>query len=122
MIACSLLVALLKVAHPTTSQKIERANLTTSDLANTPTKRDDACPDATGQSFQWANADNDGNGHYSGSCGSSGHNYHHCWSDVYVTQTQVQRQPFQDVSAGLNCANSPSCSISHLDSIQGCAT
>ncbi|KAJ5488844.1 hypothetical protein N7539_003734 [Penicillium diatomitis] len=100
----------------------ELANITNADIARTLVKRDEACPDATGQGSQWVNHDNDGTGHYTGSCGDSGHNSHHCWSDVYVTQTQVQWQPWQDCSDYIDCAHATSCSIAHTNSIQACAT
>ena len=82
--------------------------------------RDDTCTDATGQTSQWANHDNDGNGHYSGTCGVSGHNSDKCWTDIYVTQSQMQWKPFDVVSAGHDCAHTSTCSITHINSKQAC--
>lgn len=108
---------------PTVARDFEKGNITIAKISEELAKRDDSCPDATGQYSQWAyDAGTDGNGHYSGSCGSTGHDSHHCWSDIYVTQTQVQWQPFQDASPHLDCASSPTCSITKLNQIQGCTS
>ena len=105
-------------------EDLEQVNITTADIEIMLNKRagDAACPDATGQTSKWANQGNDGNGHYAGSCGSTDHGKAHCWSDIYLTQAQTLWQPWRDCSEYVNCANSDSCQISHLKSIQACAT
>lgn len=104
--------------------ELEKNNLNVTEFENTLMKRsDDSCPDATGLTSVWANEDNDGHGHYAGSCdnnGSSGKG--ECWSDVYAVQAQVQWAPWKTVGADLDCKSSSECEISHLEQLEKCTS
>lgn len=102
--------------------ELERANVNVTDFENALRKRSGgSCTDATGLTSVWANEDNDGHGHYSGSCdnnGSSGKG--ECWTDVYAVEAQVQWAPWSTVGADLDCESSSECEITHLDQIERC--
>ncbi|KAJ5171659.1 hypothetical protein N7492_004252 [Penicillium capsulatum] len=116
---------LLTYALPTAIiSELESANLNVTEFENTLARRsDDACPDATGKKSKWANGDNDGHGHYTGSCGNNGSGGKgECWSDVYAVRAQVQWAPWQTVGADLDCQSSSECEIEHLESVEKCTS
>ncbi|CAI7595486.1 unnamed protein product [Penicillium discolor] len=113
-------------AFPAAVQEtLDRHNiaLTTDDIARLARRDDGDCPDASGKTSAQVNRDSDGVGSYIESCGNNGYAGNGaCWTDIYVTKAQTRWQPWQDNSANLNCADSPTCSITHLESVEGCAT
>ncbi|KAJ5139205.1 uncharacterized protein N7515_004053 [Penicillium bovifimosum] len=122
---CAMLPMFANAMPAAVRETLESHNvtLTTRDIAEHLARRDGDCPDASGKTSSQVNRDNDGWGSYVDSCGNNGSSGKgECWTDVYVTKAQTQWKPWQENSANLDCANSPTCSITHLESLQECRT